>query len=258
MDLRIFELTNILNAMIDEISNYCNRHEIVLNVNEVTFGDDYIPFEWILRDNPNARRSEGIAKYIRNTNSISISPLSSQMIWYIAWLAYRIKNNYDYDNSEYIIQQLIAVDKGENNAPLNLLPNWDSNELNDIFCYAMSFLICHELGHAVYHHPGYYDEELNLRDPEMLKANELEADSFAANCIIEISNNDESAKYGILVAQLAILFIRNENVTYNTHPEPATRLENIRQYFDFTDIMQIFIEIVQDLSQNYLDNRFVH
>lgn len=256
MEFRIFELIKELNAIIDKISNYCDKHEFEIDIKEITHKQDYIPTEYMLKKDPNIRRSEGIASYGQGV--ISFSPLSSQMIWYIAWLSYRIKDNNNDNNDDYIIQQLIVVDKGENNAPLNQLPDWDSGELDNIFCYAMGFLICHELGHAVFHHPSYFDEDLNPRDPALLRGNELEADSFAARCILEISNNDEAAKYGILVAQLAILFIRNENVTYDTHPEPATRLENIRQYFDFTDVMHTFIEIAQDLSQKYLVNRFVH
>lgn len=258
MVYRIYDLPNEINAIIDDISNYCNQKGIEIKVKEITFAQDFLPSEHELMQNPNARREEGVAKFRSSSSTILLSPLSSQMIWYIAWLAYRIKIINDVENTEYIIQQLIAVDKGEDNAPLNQFPDWNSNELNDIFCYAMGFLICHELGHAVHEHPTPYDENGDLRDTEMLKANEMEADSFATECILEISENKELAKYGILVAQLALLFIRNKDVNYDTHPHPDRRLENIGQYFVFTGRMPEFIDKARELSQVYLENRFVH
>lgn len=257
MEIRIFELHEKLNSILDEISAYCNRHGFVTNINGLDYIEEDVPFEFELRNNPNKRRSVGVAKFRRNTGYILLSSLSTQMFWYVAWLAYRIKNNQDVENTEFIIRQLIVVDKGEENAPLNQLPEWDSNELDDIFCYAMAGLICHELGHAVLNHPGYYDEKDNLRDPEMLKRNEFAADSFAARCILEISGNDELAKYGLLVNQLALLFTRNKYIEYTTHPEPVPRLNNIRNFFDFSGQMQAFVGFANGLSEEYLKERFV-
>ena len=141
------------------------------------------------------------------------------------------------------------------------LHEWDNEDLNSIFLYAMSFLLCHELGHHVRHHPGYLDENFERRDPDLLRNNELEADSFAADCVRHISNIDENESelgvYGIIVAQLAILFIRNKEVHYDIHPDPDRRLENALRGIDKNAFMERLIYIARELSETYLRRRFV-
>lgn len=264
MEFRFLELLEKFNNILDSISNYFKREKIQFDIKEIihySAEEDNVPWEWQLERSPNMRRANNIASY--KDGIIKYSLISSQMIWYIAWLAYLIKDNQeDRFNTDDFIDRLIRVDKVINAEELSCrdLYAWDNEDLNSIFLYAMSFLICHEIGHNVYDHPSpeYDIKNEKWKYTELLRRNELQADSFAADCILEISRSDESAKYGILVAQLALLFIRNENVSFDTHPDPATRLRNTLDKIDITPTMERFIERARELSEIYVDRRFVH
>lgn len=258
MEFRIRDLLNEFNNKMSLIIQYLDKNGIDIKM-EVDVQRDYLPHPYELKNDPNKRREGSIARI--NNNIIYYSPLSSQMIWYIAWLAYLIKeNHYDKLDKDDFISRLINVDKGENNelSCKNLIA-WNSYELNSIFLYAMSFIICHELGHKVYNHPGYMDEKFEMRDPELLKENELQADTFAADCVTHISDKKESelAVYGLIVAQLALLFIRNKEVTYVTHPDPETRINNSLKDIEISDAMKNLIKYAKELSSLYVKKRFV-
>lgn len=259
MEFRIAELTDEINEKLDLISKYLDDKSFKIEIKEIKPEPDVLPHEIEIKKDANKRRSGGIAGY--SNGIIKFSPLSSQMIWYIAWLAFLIKEDKSgcFDRDDFI-KRLIEVDKGENkDMTCTNLDEWDNKDLNSIFLYAMCFIICHELGHGVYHHPSPFDENFEMRDPALLKTNELEADSFAAKCVQYISNSNESelAVYGIIVAQIAILFIRDKEVTYVTHPDPDTRLRNSLNGIDLTPRMKKLIEKAKDLSAIYVSRRFV-
>lgn len=262
MEIRFFELVAEFNKKLDLISRYLNKNEIQFNIKEIAWEDESIPIPRQLEEDPNKRRLGRVAHY--SNGIISISLVSSQMIWYITWFAYLVKSGQeDCFNKNDFIERLIRVDKVVDAEDLTCenLHEWDNGDLNSIFLYAMSFLLCHELGHHVRRHPGYLNENLELRDPELLIHNELEADSFAADCVKHISNIDENESelgvYGIIVAQIALLFIRNKEVNYDTHPDPDTRLQNALNGIDKNAFMERLIYIARELSETYLRRRFV-
>ena len=263
MEFRFAELTNELNEKFNLIKQSLDEGGTQFDIKCISPKQDFLPYERELIENPNKRRSESIAKY--SDGKIFFSPLSSQMIWYIAWLAYLIKENQvgilDIDD---FIYRLIEVDKGENKElSCKDLYAWDNKDLDSIFLYAMSFLICHELGHNVFHHPTpeYDIENMKWKNPELSRGNELQADSFAADCVTNISNNNEHeyelAVYGVIVAQIAILFIRNKEESYVIHPDPDTRLTNTLNDIDITPTMKRLIDYAKDMSEQYLERRFV-
>jgi hypothetical protein len=251
MEIRISELSDGFMALGEMVLQYCKRHNPDIDINGINPVQSDPPYEWESHRDPNARRSDKIAKY--NDGELYFSTLSNQMIWYIAWLGYQIKeNNLDKDKINSFISRLIDVDKGENlEASYKEFEDWNSEELDSIFLYATWFIFCHEIGHTALQHPNYRKgREIEARE------NELRADSFAAGCILEISNHNELAKYGILVAQLAIRFIRDKKLSTDYHPDPDKRLENIRNHFDFTERMPVFIRKAKKLSKKYLKKRF--
>nr|WP_036911957.1 phage exclusion protein Lit family protein [Prevotella sp. FD3004] len=262
MEIRLLELIDEFNKKLDLISRYLNKNEFQFDIKEITNEDEFIPIPRQLEEDPNKRRLGRVAHY--SNGIISFSYVSSQMIWYIAWLAFLIKSGQeDRFNENDFIERLIRVDKVVDAEDMTCknLHEWDNEDLNSIFLYAMSFLLCHELGHHVYQHPGYRDNNFKMRDPELLKRNELQADSFAADCVKDISNIDENESelgtYGIIVAQIAIMFIRNKEEHDITHPDPDTRLLNSLNGIDRTPMMDRFIENARDLSEIYLERRFV-
>lgn len=262
MEFRFIELLEKFNNNnLKLISSYLEYKGFEHSIKEMTFVPDVLPNEVELKKDPNKRRTGSIAKY--SNGVISFSPLSSQMIWYIAWLAYLIKDNkVDKYAIDDFICRLIDVDKGEKkDLSCKKLYAWDSYEVDSIFLYAMSFILCHELGHNVFNHPTPYDENFEMRDPELLKENEFKADSFAADCVTQISKSNESeselAGYGMIVAQIALMFIRNKEVHYINHPDPVKRLKNTLKKIDVTETMKKLIDFAIELSSKYLEKRFV-
>lgn len=261
MEIRFFELVEEFNNKLDSISRYLNENEIQLNIKEISYEDEGFPVPQQLIENPNKRRIGRTAHY--GNGNITFSLVSSQMIWYLAWLAYLIKENQeDIFNEDDFINRLVRVDKGDDEVlSYKDLYEWDNGDVDSIFLYAMSSLICHEIGHNVFHHPGYLDEDGNFRDLEISRKNELEADSFAVDCVKHISNNSrhdyELTIYGILVNKIAELFIRNKEVHYDTHPDPDTRLQNALNGIDRTPEINRLIDCAKELSETYLERRFV-
>ncbi len=259
MEFRLLDLLDQLDEKMDLIFNYLDKEPSVKNIEKIEPKQDLLPNELEIKKDANIRRSGGVAGY--GNRIIYFSPLSSQMIWYIAWLAFLIKEDKnDLIDIDDFIRRLIEIDKGENNdLSCKNLHEWDNKEVDAIFLYAMSFIFCHELGHHVFKHPGYWDEDFKMRDPELLKTNEKQADSFAANCVKQISANDQSelAVYGLIVSQIALYFIRDKEVNYITHPDPDTRLKNILEGIDMTQQMDRLISYTKDLESIYVKRRFV-
>lgn len=136
MEFRIKDLKGKFSDKLISISNYLDKKKIDFHMT-VKHQQDVLPNPNELEMNPNKRREGSIARI--NNNEIIYSPLSSQMIWYIAWLAYLIKENFKDKLDEVdFISRLIDVDKGENNElSCKNLYAWDYYEPNSIFQHSV-------------------------------------------------------------------------------------------------------------------------
>lgn len=94
---------------------------------------------------------------------------------------------------------------------------------NNVFCYGIAFILCHELAHFEYNHSwqGSIEEEET-------------ADSSAFWALYGSVSEEEkiTAIIGIITALCAIIFLDNSIKGDDTHPDSDIRLENVLKIID--------------------------
>ena len=109
------------------------------------------------------------------------------------------------------------------------------NTMEETFTQAMIFILCHELGHIYYHHPGYIGISMSEA-----RANETEADKFAIEVMRRLHKVPAGAMFWFATATCAerhrASFATDEqyqeDLRDRTHPLTAERIEALAAAID--------------------------
>lgn len=121
------------------------------------------------------------------------------------------------------------------------LPNPESKQFSkeiqvqateDVFCIGVSFILLHEFGHHFLGHTFYQSESANHSKKE-----EEDADDYAFSVI---SNHfkkgfGETAKVGIIISLISLIFIDDTLSGGETHPDPHQRVKRILENMKIDD-----------------------
>jgi len=97
----------------------------------------------------------------------------------------------------------------------------DIERTNELFLYALNFILCHEFSHIALGHVT-----LENTSTEQKKEFEIEADSKSIELLKEgiFKNNDKAVTYGVSLALCSLIFFKN-SVARVIHPDSDTRIQ---------------------------------
>ena len=105
-------------------------------------------------------------------------------------------------------------------------------KINGIYVSAMTFILCHEVGHNYYQHITYEPSDL-----QSAKLEELDADNFAIDHFKSVSGSTpfSTLKVGAVIGICSLLFLSKDIDGGETHPNKDIRIKNLLERFDLED-----------------------
>jgi hypothetical protein len=164
-----------------------------------------------------------------------------------AFIRPRKENNFNFKESKRlgVATKILetAFELFSNPKPCNYynLPNPESKRFSkeiqvqateDVYCIGMSFILLHEFGHHFLGHTFYQSKSANQSKKE-----EEDADYYAFSVISIHFNKDfgETAKVGIIISLISLIFIDDTLSGGGTHPDPHQRVKRVIENMKIDD-----------------------